>query len=187
MSRLIIIADDLTGAADTAACFAQAGLRTVVVLPETGFFLEIPVSSGATYTETGFSRLSSQTPVSIDVLSLSTDSRQLTAAEAARRVRHALDWLQQNGFVDPHTLFYKKVELAAARPSGRRAGRHAGCPGPRPGPDRPGLPGPGPPDPQRPAGDRLRLPQPGKSTWAKSSAGPTQGHLLCIGCRWSIV
>ena len=32
MPRLIIIADDLTGAADTAACFAQAGLRTVVMI-----------------------------------------------------------------------------------------------------------------------------------------------------------
>ncbi len=93
MTRLIIIADDLTGAADTAACFAQAGLHTVVVIPETGF-----------------SRLSSQTPVSIDVLSLSTNSRQLTAAEADRRVRQAVDWLQHNGFVDPHTLFYKKVD-----------------------------------------------------------------------------
>jgi uncharacterized protein YgbK (DUF1537 family) len=95
MSRLIIIADDLTGAADTAACFAQAGLRTVVMLPESGF-----------------SRLRSQTPVSFDVISLSTNTRQLPAAEAARYVRHAVHWLQQNGFTTPgaRTLFYKKVD-----------------------------------------------------------------------------
>ena len=101
MSRLIILADDLTGAADTAACFAQAGLRTVVMLPETGFFL---------LGETGVWLPDLQTPVSFDVISLSTDSRQLTAAEAARRVRHAVHWLQQNGFAAPDTLFYKKVD-----------------------------------------------------------------------------
>ena len=67
---MIIIADDLTGAADTAACFAQAGLRTVVVFPETGF-----------------PELRDQTLASFDVISLSTNTRQLTAAEAARRVR----------------------------------------------------------------------------------------------------
>jgi uncharacterized protein YgbK (DUF1537 family) len=113
MSRLIIIADDLTGAADTAACFAQAGLHTVVMLPETGFWPlgpQNPVSSGVHYSETGISRLSSQIPVSTEVFSLSTDSRQLTADEASRRVRQAVGWLQQNGFVTPGTLFYKKVD-----------------------------------------------------------------------------
>jgi uncharacterized protein YgbK (DUF1537 family) len=107
MSRLIIIADDLTGAADTAACFAQAGLRTVVFLPKTGFFLQNPVFSDLPFSETGFSR---KNRVSIDVLSLSTDSRQLPAAEAARRVRQSVHWLQQNGFANPDTLFYKKVD-----------------------------------------------------------------------------
>jgi uncharacterized protein YgbK (DUF1537 family) len=125
MSRLIIIADDLTGAADTAACFAQAGLRTVVMLPETGFFqslsetgfwlpsLQNPVSSGASsevfQSETEFSGKNS---VSFDVISLSTDTRQLSASEAARRVHHSVHWLSENGFVTPgtRTLFYKKVD-----------------------------------------------------------------------------
>jgi uncharacterized protein YgbK (DUF1537 family) len=110
MPRLIIIADDLTGAADTAACFAQAGLRTVVAIPESGFWLpslQNPLSSGVPLSETGISR---KIPVSIDVFSLSTDSRQLTASEAARRVRQAVDWLQHNRFITPNTLFYKKVD-----------------------------------------------------------------------------
>jgi uncharacterized protein YgbK (DUF1537 family) len=106
MPHLIIIADDLTGAADTAACFAQAGLRTVVMLPETGFWLpglQNPVSFDLSHR----SAVARSVP---EVISLSTDTRQLTAAEAARRVRHAVEWLQQNGFTNPDTLFYKKVD-----------------------------------------------------------------------------
>jgi len=96
MPRLMIIADDLTGAADTAACFAQAGLRTVVAL-------SLP--------ETGFSRLRSQNPVSsYEVISLSTDSRQIAAGEAAWRTRRAALWLRKNGLATPGTLFYKKVD-----------------------------------------------------------------------------
>ena len=32
MPQLLIVADDLTGAADTGACFARAGLGTVIRL-----------------------------------------------------------------------------------------------------------------------------------------------------------
>ena len=32
MPQLVIVADDLTGAADTGACFASAGLGTVIRL-----------------------------------------------------------------------------------------------------------------------------------------------------------
>jgi uncharacterized protein YgbK (DUF1537 family) len=111
-ARLVIIADDLTGAADTAACFAQAGLRTVVALttPETEFWLlslQNSVSSDRPPAETGFS---GKNPVSFDVLSLSTNSRELSAGDAARQVRQAVDWLQHNGCVGPETFFYKKVD-----------------------------------------------------------------------------
>jgi len=90
--HLVILADDLTGAADAAASFAQAGLRTVVAL---------------SLAEGGFS---GKNPASFEVLSLSTDSRQIEADEAARRVHQAVDWLRQNGFDSPGTFFYKKID-----------------------------------------------------------------------------
>ena len=90
--HLVILADDLTGAADAAASFAQAGLRTVVAL---------------SLAEAGFSE---KNPTSFEVLSLSTDSRQVEAGEAARRVHQAVDWLRQNGFESPGTFFYKKID-----------------------------------------------------------------------------
>jgi uncharacterized protein YgbK (DUF1537 family) len=92
MDHLVILADDLTGAADAAASFAQAGLRTVVALSQV---------------EAGFS---GKNPASFEVISLSTDSRQVEADEAARRVRQAVDWLRQNGFESPGTFFYKKID-----------------------------------------------------------------------------
>ncbi len=102
MTRLVIIADDLTGAADTAACFAQAGLATVVVV-DTDF------ETSEWDSEIGFSK---KKPVSsrIDVLSLSTNSRELDPPEAARRVRQAASWLVRCGFARPGTFFYKKID-----------------------------------------------------------------------------
>ena len=108
MPRLVIIADDLTGAADTAACFAQAGLRTIVMIPETGVWLPSPQNPVSSEMDPYDPQAVSQSMP--DVLSLSTDSRQLPSAEAGRRVRQAVHWLQHNGFADPDTLFYKKVD-----------------------------------------------------------------------------
>ncbi len=64
-ARLTIVADDLTGAADTAGPFAAAGLRTVVAVGESG-------------------------PLDADVLARSTESRNEPAETAAARVRAAL-------------------------------------------------------------------------------------------------
>ena len=108
MPRLIILADDLTGAADTAACFAQAGLRTIVMIPEGGFWLPSPQNPVSSEMDPYDPQAVSQSMP--DVLSLSTDSRQLPSAEAGRRVRQAVHWLQHNGFTGPDTLFYKKVD-----------------------------------------------------------------------------
>ena len=110
ISHLIIIADDLTGAADAAASFAQAGLRTVVALslPEAGVSKKNEDPIGASLPEAGFS---GKNPASsFEVFSLSTDSRQAAADEAARRVRQAAGWLKQNGFESPETFFYKKID-----------------------------------------------------------------------------
>ncbi len=65
MSQLVIVADDLTGAADTGACFASAGFATVVPL-------------------------SSTTIPNADVVVISTESRDLDQTAAAEAVRSAL-------------------------------------------------------------------------------------------------
>ena len=61
MPQLVVVADDLTGAADTGACFAGVGFSTVIPLT------------------------SSNVPRS-DVIVFSTESRDLSAIEAARAV-----------------------------------------------------------------------------------------------------
>ena len=65
MPQIIIVADDLTGAADTGGVFAQAGLATLVALAR-----------------------SSKQP-ECDVLAVSTASRELPCEEAVQRVREA--------------------------------------------------------------------------------------------------
>jgi uncharacterized protein YgbK (DUF1537 family) len=65
MPQVVIVADDLTGAADTSACFAQAGLGTVI-------------------------HLSGTTVPDADVLAVSTESRDLDKSAAAAAVRSAL-------------------------------------------------------------------------------------------------
>jgi D-threonate/D-erythronate kinase len=65
VTLLVIIADDLTGAADTGACFADAGLATVISL------------SGLVVPEA-------------DVMVLTTESRDLEADAAARTVSEAV-------------------------------------------------------------------------------------------------
>ena len=65
MPQLLIVADDLTGAADTGACFARAGLGTVV-------------------------RLSGTTVPEADVVAVSTESRDLDDSAATKTVHAAL-------------------------------------------------------------------------------------------------
>lgn len=73
MTRLAIIADDLTGALDTAAPFAARGLRAVVaVSPD---WLANALAVGA------------------DVLAVSTDSREIEPQAARERVRRVVDQL----------------------------------------------------------------------------------------------
>jgi uncharacterized protein YgbK (DUF1537 family) len=84
MTMLAIVADDLTGAADTSACFADAGWRTV-----------IPFTTVA--------------PGNVDVLALSTESRDLPEFEASEAVYRAI--LSMAGSAPPRWL-YKKVDSA---------------------------------------------------------------------------
>lgn len=84
MTRLAIIADDLTGALDSAAPFAMRGLRTVVALTPAG--LPDALARGA------------------DIVAVSTDSRELApdAARAAVSACHAQ--------LPAHVTIFKKVD-----------------------------------------------------------------------------
>ncbi|MDA0575246.1 four-carbon acid sugar kinase family protein [Burkholderia gladioli] len=80
-SGLLIVADDLSGAADCAIAFAAAGLRTVVSLDASA-----PARPAA-------------------VLAVDTDTRRLAPAEAARRAADA--WRAQRA---PGRRLYKKID-----------------------------------------------------------------------------
>jgi D-threonate/D-erythronate kinase len=69
MVKIAIIADDLTGALDTASPFAVCGLRTA--------------------TFTSVQSLEAQAPPPADVISVSTESRHLPSDAAAKAARHA--------------------------------------------------------------------------------------------------
>lgn len=87
MAQLVIIADDLTGAADTSACFADAGFSTVIPL------------FGAAHPDA-------------DVVALTTESRELGSDEAAQAVTTALATFG-NGEVDNRPRWvYKKIDSA---------------------------------------------------------------------------
>jgi uncharacterized protein YgbK (DUF1537 family) len=94
MPQLVIIADDLTGAADTGACFAEAGFATVIAL------------SGDVIPDA-------------DVLVLSTESRDMSATDAAQSVTEAVARLntgRRSAFEgSPESdcvWFYKKIDSA---------------------------------------------------------------------------
>lgn len=80
-SGLLIVADDLSGAADCAIAFAAAGRRTVVSLDASA-----PMRPAA-------------------VVAVDTDTRRLTPAEAARRAADAWQALQA-----PGRRLYKKID-----------------------------------------------------------------------------
>ena len=97
--RVLIIADDLTGAMDAAGPFAARGLPTwVAALPE----------------DCDPSRF-----VRATVVSVNTESRHLSPDEAARRVTEA--WQQVGG--EGFDIVVKKVDSTLrGNPSRRRAG-----------------------------------------------------------------
>jgi uncharacterized protein YgbK (DUF1537 family) len=72
MIKLAVIADDLTGANDTAVQFAKAGLKAFVLIDRT-----------------------MEAPPDTDVVVLNTDSRSAPAEQARGNVRAACRWLQQ--------------------------------------------------------------------------------------------
>ncbi|MEM2904949.1 MAG: four-carbon acid sugar kinase family protein [Candidatus Bathyarchaeia archaeon] len=83
--KLAIIADDFTGASDAAVQFAAYGLKTVVSLS---------LNDAAGFVQ------------SYDVVSYTTDTREVDAADAYRQVKAAAETLLSFGF----EWFYKKVD-----------------------------------------------------------------------------
>ncbi len=83
MPQILIIADDLTGAADSGAAFAKAGWLTLVILDPT-----------------------SQTPEG-DVLVVSTESRDMAQEEAVAQVRRAVHQIKSGGEIP---YIYKKID-----------------------------------------------------------------------------
>lgn len=86
MTQLAIVADDLTGAADSAALFAEAGFATVVPL--------VPCPD-----------------LCADVVSVSTESRDMTPESAGEAVHAAIESLLAPPAVPP-ALIYKKLDSA---------------------------------------------------------------------------
>jgi D-threonate/D-erythronate kinase len=95
--RFWVIADDLTGALDTAAPFAAHGWRTrVVPWPDT------PIATMAASLR--------RTAAVSDVVVIDTASRHLAPAEAARRVRQAVTAARRADAGRPAACFYKKID-----------------------------------------------------------------------------
>lgn len=95
MARWNIIADDLTGACDTGAVFAQAGLPTRVLL-------EPSALGGAT----GKLPAASNPEDAGGVFCVTTESRHLAAAEATAVIRRVVDKIA----VGPGSQVYKKID-----------------------------------------------------------------------------
>ena len=83
MSRIVIVADDLTSATDCGVQMMTAGYRTVIPL-----------------------RPDLTVPEDIDILALDTDSRNVPAREAYRLTREAVAAFGG----DPRTVFYKSID-----------------------------------------------------------------------------
>ena len=93
MRRVLIVADDLTGACDSAAAFAASGGTVRVLL------------DGASADALADDKA--------DVVVVTTDSRDLAADQAAARVSMAIEGLQRS---DTSGLLFKKVDSAARGP-----------------------------------------------------------------------
>ena len=87
MAQLVIVADDLTGAADTGACFADAGLITAI-------------------------RFEDSTVLNSDVVVVSTESRDLDEVAATEAVRSALTATAGNQIDARPRWIYKKIDSA---------------------------------------------------------------------------
>ena len=88
MIKLLIIADDLTGAIDSGVHFATKGIKTKV-FPDSSFYLPLD-----------------QLDKSVEVIVLNTESRHLSPSEAAERVSRAT----RTGLKAGVNIIYKKTD-----------------------------------------------------------------------------
>jgi uncharacterized protein YgbK (DUF1537 family) len=93
MPKLLIIADDLTGAGDTGAQFAKKGIPVFV-------------ATGTAPDLVGELRALSNAWAGAEALVVNTESRHLPPEEAARKVKSVVEWGRDSGL----PLFYKKID-----------------------------------------------------------------------------
>ncbi|CAG9200266.1 D-threonate kinase [Paraburkholderia tropica] len=98
--KLLIIADDLSGAADCAIGFANAGHRTLVTLDASRAMDAANGSANDGADE--------HAPRDADVIAADTDTRRLTPADAAARTAHAFEALR--GAAASRRKLYKKID-----------------------------------------------------------------------------
>jgi D-threonate/D-erythronate kinase len=85
MTNVVLVADDLTGAADSAAPFASHGLSTRLILGKQ------PAPLGK-----------------VDVTALSTRSRDMSSDDALAAIADACDWIDRHGPESP--IIFKKID-----------------------------------------------------------------------------
>lgn len=87
MTKVVVIADDLTGANATCALLKKTGLRAASILSQT-----------------------EEIPQALDVVAIPTNSRAVEPEEAERRVRSALEHIKSGVNGDEVKLFNKRVD-----------------------------------------------------------------------------
>src|SRR5215469_2069696 len=93
VQKMLILADDLTGAADCSALFADCGLRPIVALAGPG-------ESAVRWTGVRDS----------DVLAVDADTRCMSPEEAAKAVRQIVHAFEENDSGSDPRLLFKKID-----------------------------------------------------------------------------
>jgi len=116
LGTIVIVADDLTGACDSAAAFLASGRRVRVLLEPS------PFRSGS---RSGIEhRLQAQGPP--EVLAFTTETRDGSSAQAGQRVAHCIATLDP---ISSNALLFKKVDSAARGHFGVEVGAALRCSG----------------------------------------------------------
>lgn len=102
MHKLLVIADDFTGALDTGVRFAEEGITTVVTVFEAE--AESAPSPGEEHRSKGRPEQAVREKVSVSVLDL--ESRHLGQEQAFLRLQHVVSGMAEKGY----THFYKKTD-----------------------------------------------------------------------------
>jgi uncharacterized protein YgbK (DUF1537 family) len=107
--KLVVVADDLTGTADSAARCVQVGLSAEIWMEAPDGTDPNGTNPNGTNSNGTNSNGTNDVGVATDVVSVSTDSRFLPAEEAAQRVKSTLTTLL-NHFTTTGVTWYKKID-----------------------------------------------------------------------------